>query len=118
MGVLEDAIRDHLDLKKRHGGSEEELRRQEAEALGPARREAEATPEEPAEPPAPEPADTLLPPQAEDAEPSSVPAEELFSEETEVYQAPDEPQSPPQEDAPERDRLTPEQKPPSDFDFE
>ena len=39
MGVLDDAIREHLDLKRRHGVEEEELRRQEAEALGPARRE-------------------------------------------------------------------------------
>jgi hypothetical protein len=38
MGLLDDAIREHLDLKRRHGASEAELRRQEAEALGPARR--------------------------------------------------------------------------------
>ena len=42
MGVLDDAIRDHLDLKRRHGASEQELRRQEAEALGPARRDSDA----------------------------------------------------------------------------
>lgn len=39
MGILDDAIREHLDLKKKHGASEEEVTRQEAEALGPARRE-------------------------------------------------------------------------------
>jgi hypothetical protein len=39
MGVLDDAIREHLDLKRRHGAEEVELRRQEEEALGPARRE-------------------------------------------------------------------------------
>jgi hypothetical protein len=39
MGVLDDAIREHLDLKRRHGAEEDELRRQEEEALGPARRE-------------------------------------------------------------------------------
>jgi hypothetical protein len=39
MGVLDDAIREHLELKRRHGAAEEELRRQEEEALGPARRE-------------------------------------------------------------------------------
>src|ERR1051325_6501914 len=39
MGVLDDAIREHLELKRRHGAAEEDLRRQEAEALGPARRE-------------------------------------------------------------------------------
>ena len=39
MGVLDDAIREHLELKRLHGAAEEELRRQEAEALGPARRQ-------------------------------------------------------------------------------
>jgi hypothetical protein len=39
MGVLDDAIRQHLDLKRRHGAAEEDLRKQEEEALGPARRE-------------------------------------------------------------------------------
>jgi hypothetical protein len=39
MGVLDDAIREHLELKRRHGTPEEELRRQEEEALGPVRRE-------------------------------------------------------------------------------
>jgi hypothetical protein len=41
MGVLEDAIREHLDLKRRHGASDAELNQQEAEALGPARRDQE-----------------------------------------------------------------------------
>jgi hypothetical protein len=39
MGILDDAIREHLDLKRKHGAAEEELQRQEEEALGPARRE-------------------------------------------------------------------------------
>src|SRR3954447_23665378 len=38
MGALDDAIREHLELKRRHGASEEEIRQAEAEALGPARR--------------------------------------------------------------------------------
>jgi hypothetical protein len=40
MGVLDDAIREHLELKRRHGAAEEEISRQSAEALGPARRDA------------------------------------------------------------------------------
>jgi hypothetical protein len=40
MGVLEDAIREHLELKRQHGASEEEVERQETEVLGQARREA------------------------------------------------------------------------------
>jgi hypothetical protein len=39
MGVLDDAIREHLELKRQHGVPEEELQRQEEEALGPARRD-------------------------------------------------------------------------------
>ena len=39
MGILDDAIREHLELKRRHGVAEDELQRQEDEALGPARRD-------------------------------------------------------------------------------
>ena len=39
MGLLDDAIREHLDLKRKHGAGDEELQRQENEALGPARRD-------------------------------------------------------------------------------
>src|SRR4051812_40093469 len=38
MGALDDAIREHLELKRRHGASDEEIKQAEAEALGPARR--------------------------------------------------------------------------------
>ncbi len=40
MGILDDAIREHLELKRSHGAPEEELRRQEVEALGVAHDEA------------------------------------------------------------------------------
>ncbi len=43
MGVLDDAIREHLDLKRRHGADPAEIERAEREALGPVRR----GPEEP-----------------------------------------------------------------------
>ena len=39
MGVLDEAIRDHLELRRRHGASDAEIARSEAEALGPARRD-------------------------------------------------------------------------------
>ena len=42
MGLLDDAIRQHLDLKRQHGADESDVRRKEDEALGPARREAPA----------------------------------------------------------------------------
>jgi hypothetical protein len=42
MGVLDDAIREHLELKRRHGAPDDELERAEQEALGPARRDSAA----------------------------------------------------------------------------
>ena len=46
MGVLDDAIRQHLELKRAHGADEAELKRKEDEALGPVRREAEPAAED------------------------------------------------------------------------
>jgi hypothetical protein len=40
MGLLDDAIREHLDLKRRRGADPSEIAKEEAEALGPVRREA------------------------------------------------------------------------------
>ena len=45
MGLLDDASRDHLELKRRHGASEQEVAQKEAEVLGPARREPAVTDE-------------------------------------------------------------------------
>ena len=89
MGVLDDAIREHLDLKRKHGAAEDELQRQEEEALGPARRELAADQDQPgaegaeeaaaagngaeAEAEA-EPADAVEPDAELDAEPAPPPA--------------------------------------------
>jgi hypothetical protein len=49
MGLLDDAIREHLELKRQHGADPDEVARQEQEALGAAERKAEfAKPDEPA----------------------------------------------------------------------
>jgi hypothetical protein len=53
MGLLDDAIREHLELKRRSGADPNEVARQEQEALGPARRGPE--PLEVTKPPAEEP---------------------------------------------------------------
>ena len=57
MGLLDDAIKEHLELKRRHGADPGEVARLEHEALGPARRDpAPAVVDEPlAAEPAPEP---------------------------------------------------------------
>jgi hypothetical protein len=41
MGLLDDAIREHLELKRQHGADPEEVDRQENEVLGEAARKAE-----------------------------------------------------------------------------
>ena len=41
MGLLDDAIREHLDLKRRRGADPSEIAKEEADALGPVRRDAE-----------------------------------------------------------------------------
>jgi hypothetical protein len=51
MGLLDDAIRDHLELKRRHGADPGEVARLENEALGPARREPAAAAPVAEEPP-------------------------------------------------------------------
>jgi hypothetical protein len=55
MGTLDDAIREHLELKRSKGASEEELGRAESEALGRGRPGADLWPEEPPDKPAEEP---------------------------------------------------------------
>jgi hypothetical protein len=53
MGLLDDAIREHLELKRLHGADASEVARQEHEALGPVRREDIAIPDPGAAPAAP-----------------------------------------------------------------
>jgi hypothetical protein len=46
MGLLDDAIREHLDLKRRRGADPTEIERAEREALGPVRRGPEVADED------------------------------------------------------------------------
>jgi len=43
MGLFDDAIREHLDLRRRHGADPKEVEQLEREVLGPVRRGAEET---------------------------------------------------------------------------
>jgi hypothetical protein len=45
MGLLDDAIREHLELKRRRGADAGEVSRLESEALGPVRRSPDGTPD-------------------------------------------------------------------------
>jgi hypothetical protein len=83
MGVLDDAIREHLELKRQHGAPEEELQRQEEEALGPARRDVA-----PADPAAGDGEVELEAVEAQ-AAPNEVPASEAPEEETALQEPED-----------------------------
>ena len=95
MGLLDDAIREHLELKRRHGASPEELQQLEREALGPVRRE---------EPPPADAADRELEPSPLGAEPPpepEAPPEPEFLDEPIAHEPPPpEPQPRPREPEP------------------
>src|SRR3954466_13728025 len=106
MGLLDDAIREHLELKRRHGASSEELERQEHEALGPARQGEFVRPEpEPAE--APPPADE---PAAVEASPVAPPPGRGEGAAPEGGPWRDEPDEVPAEEALERDAAPEEEE--------
>ena len=80
MGLLDDAIREHLELKKAHGADPSEVARQEREALG-AGRPGEAAPAPPAEAPEAPEADVPPPgPAAPPPEPEPIPEPPVASE--------------------------------------
>jgi len=87
MGVLDDAIREHIELQRKHGANSSELERKEHEALGPARREA---PAQPAEEEAAE--DQVSEPVADAAETVAEPAEPVDPELAETELVPAEPE--------------------------
>jgi hypothetical protein len=147
MGLLDDAIREHLELKRRRGADAEEVTRQEQEALGaPQRAEfaaaapaatAEPAPVEDAPAPAPEPEPEPEPvPEAEPEPERDIPLDQATVEYTPPPEEPEEleePPAPPREgeeddvleetpdflqETPEHDRLWFEQKPPRDFDLD
>lgn len=101
MGLLDDAIRDHLELKRRRGADPAEIARLEQEALGPVRRE--RTPVDEGEP-APEPVardhDDVAAPAAHDA-----PEQAAFFEDEPDHAEPDDATRviPPAADAPAAD---------------
>jgi len=148
MGLLDDAIREHLDLKRRRGADPGEVARQEQEALGPPQRgefaqsaqeptpedvleptdlEAEASPLQPSdgdpdvlEPPPPAPA--VLGGDAAEEDPWLEEPDEVPSAEALEPGTGEEDvlEETPEflQEAPEHDRLWFEQRPPRDFDLD
>jgi hypothetical protein len=82
MGLLDDAIREHLELKRQHGGDPSEIERQEREALG-ARRSAPIEDEAAEGAPEGAPADI-----AEPDEPEAAREDEVFDAEAHDAAAP------------------------------
>jgi hypothetical protein len=146
MGLLDDAIREHLELKRKHGADPNDVARQEQEALGEGPRNQFAQPEA-AEPLAPEeeppaavaagdldelpegePGIEEEPPAAEapgyeedpwlDEARDEVPAEEALQQPRSDDE--DVLEETPEflQETPEHDRLWFEQKPPRDFDWD
>jgi hypothetical protein len=139
MGDFDDAIREHLELKRQHGASEEEVTIKEREAkksgalpsepgealaepgpAAPAGTTEVETSEEPSVSPAEPPplVSPAEPPPADEPEPDEVLPEEAL--EVPEDEREDVLEETPEllEDLPEQDRLWFEQRPPKDFDFD
>src|SRR4051794_14395723 len=141
MGLPDDAIREHLELKRKHGANPDDVARQEQEALGPGRQFAPAEPEVTAPELEPAPVDELPegepgiqeePPAAEapgydedpwlDDDRDEVPADEALPPPSQPPRGEDDDvlEETPDflQETPEHDRLWFEQKPPKDFDWD
>jgi hypothetical protein len=147
MGLLDDAIREHLELKRAHGADPTEVERQEREALG-ATRQAEFAPSEapptdevaavaagdvapvepiePEEAPEPEAEQQPWPEEEPDEVPSGDALEHSPAAEADADAEAAEPESEDVleetpdflQETPEHDRLWFEQRPPRDFDWD
>ena len=95
MGLLDDAIREHLELKRKHGADPEDVARQEQEALGPGQRNEFAHPEAaPAAAPEPEPEAPEVPEAAAPPEFEPAAADELPVGEPGIAEEPPSPEAP------------------------
>ena len=118
MGLLDDAIREHLELKRRSGADPSDIARLELEALGggqPPAPEVEQAPALEETPAQPEPHEETVPQPAQETQ--------MFSaEEVEAAAAQADGDQPGEAseflaETPEHERLWFDQKPPKDFDF-
>ncbi|HSK49239.1 MAG TPA: hypothetical protein VK889_01960 [Solirubrobacterales bacterium] len=75
MSILDDAIREHLELKRQHGAPDDELKKLEDEAFGPP-----ARPDEPGDPLAEAPTEFMTTPDSLPAESAAFAAEEPATE--------------------------------------
>ena len=109
MGILDDAIREHLELKRRLGAPEEEVQQKETEAFGAGGAVVPAAGAEPSF----DPAATEEEPEFQVQRASPAEVEEPSSTEDVLQETPEF-----LEETPEHDRLWFEQRPPKDFDLD
>jgi hypothetical protein len=121
MGLLDDAIKEHLELKRRHGADPGEVARLEHEALGPARRD--PAPAAVDEPVAAAPAAAAVAPVApvadddlfiDDGEHDEVPAEERL--EAPIHHIEPEPEPEPVAEAAPAPAPAPAPEPPAEVE--
>jgi len=141
MGLLDDAIREHLELKRRRGADPDEVAREEGDALGDPRSgefaQPDAAPGEPDAAAVPEPEPPAL---GVDDEPAAAVEPEPWLEDERIDAQPTAESTAPDaepeavrpdgdedvleetpeflQETPEHDRLWFEQKPPRNFDFD
>ncbi len=108
MGLLDDAIREHLELKRRRGADAEEVSRLEQEALGPPQRGEFADAAAPAE--GAEPVDAPAP-AVDEADPDRVAAVQAEPAPEVVEEAPPPPEEPEPRDDVEEGWLEDEPQP-------
>src|SRR5580765_6029230 len=77
MGILDEAIREHLELKRQHGADDGELKQLEDQAFGPRERPGDEAPDAVAE----APTEFMAQPDLGDGESQGQPAEEAVNQE-------------------------------------
>jgi hypothetical protein len=122
MGLLDDAIREHLELKRRRGADPDEVARQEDEALGDPRSGEFARPESEADALAAVPAEEELPPEPPEPaarEPEPEPEEhddEPWLEDDRIETGQPTAEFMPPDVEPEPEVVRPDDEPPADED--
>jgi hypothetical protein len=117
MGLLDDAIREHLELKRQHGGDPSEIERQEREAFGATARPAPTSDAAAEEPQASEPAAVRVDDDATmvvSPEAAAPPADEVAPPAEAAAPPTEEVAVPPEPAAPAREEPVDEVPPPRD----
>jgi hypothetical protein len=107
MGILDEAIKEHLELKRQHGADDSELKQLEDEAFGPPERPGADESPQPG-PAAETPTEFMAQPDLDDARPEGTPAE------AEAEAQPSRREMPDIQEPPEAKVETPSEEPPAE----